>query len=1070
MAEGFCQALLRVSMAQICQELGWHSIHSTPCDLLTDVLQRYIQQLASVSHCYAEQYGRTEPNVDDLGLTFNDMGVSLYELENYIRDVDPIPFKHDIPQFPLRRKNDLQHPKPGSRDDRERLQYIPAHLPPIIGLSDDFGAPIGHHRDSISSVPGTPMDTDNPDSRLISPMGGSHTSPRGEKRETASPLFSDQAMKRLRLDGDGTPQELTAVSIGIGGELTPKREGKLPIATTPPQRVLKAALAGDGTPMRANKAITDGLLNRSEETIVDRLQQKTPKVVKKNTSEPKSPKSAKPVVTPKQKAQTKSPIHMMFSPSSKYPMVKSKTSGTPGAGDKAGEFQFPPPKSPKVSVNKKQQEKLQESAKKEKTVPSVYDFDDDEFDSTPSKDPTLSPSDAKGFIKDPLSLDADLEQSKNQSSDSSKGKDLKKSKQERDRSLSPLNDNVLKSKKVDKDKKKLGSKDKSKIKQKPKNKKGKDDVPSYYDSVGSMDKKHTTPKAVKRKNSSSDGKTPKLVINMGGKNSGDDEMRVIKKKFKKVKEKDKQKQLKVKKLKQKSIDIKMKSKASKQGITPSSSKPQEDSSPEKRVPIGKLSLIRGTGSKLKFKIAVPPPEKEDVDNEKARKAEKPKTTSKEKPKVKRLKTSSSDVESSDKDKKTSKEKKKTPVSKDKKKESVKKDKEEAMSTPTVPKITFKLGSTPAGGDALKFVIKTSSEPPSSPSTPTVPKLSIAVPSKKSKDSSKSSKSVSSPKTEPKSKGESKTKAESKPKAETKKAKNEPKPKTETKSSKTSKKKEKDIEREMERENEKEKKEKEKKVKEKPIKLKVDTKPKAEVSPYDFDAPSPTPSIKAKKESSTPARKEPSTPARKEPSTPARKEPSTPARKEPVPGIFAPSVPSPPPSKSSSPATPRTSTKAAAPSSPAPSKSKQKASTPAPTPPPTKAALKALPPSATKASKAAKQKEKDKEKEKASQKQKAAPPPLPEPEPEPPKPQADGPCILIAETAGTVVNEDGEKIWYCPACKKADDGVLPMVGCDSCDDWYHWECVGLTEEPCESQWFCKRCQNKSKGRKKKGRKN
>ncbi|XP_030828974.1 transcription initiation factor TFIID subunit 3 [Strongylocentrotus purpuratus] len=1046
MADGFCQALLRISMAQICQELGWHSIHSTPCDLLTDVLQRYIQQLATVSHCYAEQYGRTEPNVDDLGLTFRQMGVSLYELENYIRDVDPIPFKHDIPQFPLRRQNDLQHPKPGSRDDRERLQYIPAHLPPIIGLSDDFGAPIGHHRDSIMSVS---MDTDSPESRLISPMGGSHTSPRGEKRDTSSPLFSDQAMKRLRLDGDGTPQELTAVLIGIGGELTPKREGKLPIATTPPQRVLKAALGGDGTPIRANKAITDGLLNRSEETIVDRLQQKSPKGVKKTTAEPKSPKSAKPAATPKQKTQTKS---SMFSPSSKYPIVKSKTSGTPGIGDKAGEFLFPPPKSPKLSssANKKQQEKLQEAVKKEKTVPSVYDFDDDEFDSKPSKDPTLSPSDAKGSFNDPLSLDADIEQSKNpsQNSDSYRGKSdvVAKAKQDRDRSLSPLSENLLKSKKPEKDKKKLGSKDKSKIKHKLKSKKSKDDVQSYYDSVGSSDKKHTTPKAVKRKNSSStDGKTPKLVIKTERKTSGNDEMRVIKKKFKKVKEKDKQKQLKVKKLKQKSIDIKIKSKASKHGIAPSSMKPQEDSSPEKRLPIGKLSLIKSAGSKLQFKIAVPQSEKKDVVKEKSRKPDKAKISDKEKPKVKRLKTSSSELDSSDREKKSSKDKKKTPISKDKKKESFKKDKEEVVSTPTIPKITFKLGAAPAGGDTPKIVIKTTTAPPPSVSTPTVPKLSISVPSKKSKDTSKSSsKSVASPKTEPKSKGESKTKTDSKPKAESsKKEKVETKPKAETKSSKTSKK----IEKEPERETEKV--EKEKKVKEKPIKIKVDTKPKAEVSPYDFDAPSPPPpTIKVKKESS-----------------------STPARKEPVPGIFAPSVPSPPPSKSSSPATPRSSSRAAAPSSPAPQKSKQKASTPAPTPPPTKAALKALPPSATKGSKASKQKDK----KKVTQKQKAAPPPPPpepepEPEPEPPKPKADGPCILIAETAGTVVNEDGEKIWYCPACKKADDGVLPMIGCDTCDDWYHWECVGITEEPSTNDWYCKRCQNKSKGKKKKGRKN
>lgn len=32
--------------------------------------------------------------------------------------------------------------------------------------------------------------------------------------------------------------------------------------------------------------------------------------------------------------------------------------------------------------------------------------------------------------------------------------------------------------------------------------------------------------------------------------------------------------------------------------------------------------------------------------------------------------------------------------------------------------------------------------------------------------------------------------------------------------------------------------------------------------------------------------------------------------------------------------------------------------------------------------------------------------------------------------------DTIKIWYCPSCMLPDDGS-PMVGCDKCDEWYHW---------------------------------
>ncbi|KAI1296636.1 Transcription initiation factor TFIID subunit 3 [Halotydeus destructor] len=52
--------------------------------------------------------------------------------------------------------------------------------------------------------------------------------------------------------------------------------------------------------------------------------------------------------------------------------------------------------------------------------------------------------------------------------------------------------------------------------------------------------------------------------------------------------------------------------------------------------------------------------------------------------------------------------------------------------------------------------------------------------------------------------------------------------------------------------------------------------------------------------------------------------------------------------------------------------------------------------------------------------------------------------------------EGGKIWICPTCKKPDDGS-PMLGCDECDDWYHWTCLGITCEPKEDSWFCVRYQ-------------
>merc|ERR1712025_594679 len=67
--------------------------------------------------------------------------------------------------------------------------------------------------------------------------------------------------------------------------------------------------------------------------------------------------------------------------------------------------------------------------------------------------------------------------------------------------------------------------------------------------------------------------------------------------------------------------------------------------------------------------------------------------------------------------------------------------------------------------------------------------------------------------------------------------------------------------------------------------------------------------------------------------------------------------------------------------------------------------------------------------------------------------------IITETVGSYLDESGNKIWICPACGKQDDGS-PMIGCDRCDDWYHWLCVGSNAEPSENQdWFCSPCMAK-----------
>merc|ERR1711994_135362 len=69
--------------------------------------------------------------------------------------------------------------------------------------------------------------------------------------------------------------------------------------------------------------------------------------------------------------------------------------------------------------------------------------------------------------------------------------------------------------------------------------------------------------------------------------------------------------------------------------------------------------------------------------------------------------------------------------------------------------------------------------------------------------------------------------------------------------------------------------------------------------------------------------------------------------------------------------------------------------------------------------------------------------------------------ITTQTVGKYVDQDGREIWICPGCGKQDDGS-PMIGCDSCDDWYHWVCVNIHQEPADEDWFCPRCRARKSG--------
>ncbi len=54
MADEFNKAILKVTVGQICQSIGWHSIQATPLNILTDLLRRHLVEMGKAMRAYAE--------------------------------------------------------------------------------------------------------------------------------------------------------------------------------------------------------------------------------------------------------------------------------------------------------------------------------------------------------------------------------------------------------------------------------------------------------------------------------------------------------------------------------------------------------------------------------------------------------------------------------------------------------------------------------------------------------------------------------------------------------------------------------------------------------------------------------------------------------------------------------------------------------------------------------------------------------------------------------------------------------------------------------------------------------
>ena len=54
MVDNFNRQILRVAVAQICQSMGWDALQKSTHDTLTDVMQRYLEEIGKVAYSYTQ--------------------------------------------------------------------------------------------------------------------------------------------------------------------------------------------------------------------------------------------------------------------------------------------------------------------------------------------------------------------------------------------------------------------------------------------------------------------------------------------------------------------------------------------------------------------------------------------------------------------------------------------------------------------------------------------------------------------------------------------------------------------------------------------------------------------------------------------------------------------------------------------------------------------------------------------------------------------------------------------------------------------------------------------------------
>ena len=137
MSLNYARELLKISISQLCNAIGFDTTSEIAIDILVDICERQFLHLAKQTSNLIQIEENVKPNFFDLlSILSEKKNLDMKNLQDYLTQFQSLPFSQQIIQFPHKKRNQfyLRIPPKDSqqvleRDQNEATDYIYDWLP-----------------------------------------------------------------------------------------------------------------------------------------------------------------------------------------------------------------------------------------------------------------------------------------------------------------------------------------------------------------------------------------------------------------------------------------------------------------------------------------------------------------------------------------------------------------------------------------------------------------------------------------------------------------------------------------------------------------------------------------------------------------------------------------------------------------------------------------------------------------------------------------------------------------------------------------------------------------------------